>query len=129
MFAQIVFGHLFGDYMFQSKAMALKKSEKGWRGNWWCVWHCLIYTAWICLFLWTADPLVVCLIFLSHWFIDRYSLGSKWLKMIRGRDFIKAFESKDKYRDIDLSFSCLVYAVVDNTMHLVLIWLIVIILL
>jgi len=45
--------------------------------------------------------------------------------MIRGRDFVQAFLSQEKYREIDLSFSCLVYAVVDNTMHLILLWFIV----
>ena len=126
MFAQIVFGHLFGDYLFQNKAMALRKSEKGWAGYGWCTLHCLIYTACVCLFLWTLNPLVIALIFLSHWPIDRWSLALRWLKLIRGRDFIKAFESRDKYLgEIDLSFSCLVYAVVDSTLHLVLIWLIV----
>lgn len=125
MFAQIVLGHLMGDYLFQSRAMALRKSEKSWIGYFWCILHCLIYTASVCLFLWTPNPLVIALVFASHFPFDRWSLASKWLKLIRGRDFIKAFESKEKYREIDLSFSCLVYAVVDNTMHLILLWLIV----
>lgn len=132
MFGEIVLGHLAGDYLFQSKQMALRKSEKGWHGIMWCTLHCLIYTVCICLFLWAAtsfavafNPLLMALIFLSHYPIDRWSWGSKWLKMIRGRDFIKAFNSKEKYREIDLSFSCLVYAAVDNTLHLILLWLII----
>jgi hypothetical protein len=132
MFAEIVLGHLAGDYLLQNKSMALKKSEKGWAGLGWCTLHCLIYTACICLFLWTVNPfhvafspLLVLLVFLTHWPLDRWSLGSKWLKLIRGRDFIKAFESKDKYREIDVSFSCLVYAVVDNSLHLILLWFVV----
>jgi len=123
-FARIVLGHLVGDYLLQSKAMALKKSEKGLTGIAWCTFHSLIYTASVCLFLWTLNPVVVALVFLSHWPIDRWSLASKWLKTIGGRDFIKAYESKEKYREIDIAFSCLVYAVVDNTMHLILLWLI-----
>jgi len=129
MFAQIVFGHLFGDYLFQGKTMALRKTEKSWAGVLWCFFHCLVYTVCVCLFLWTLNPLVILSVFASHLFIDRWSLGLKWLKMIRGRNFIEAFESKDRYRDVDLSFSCLVYAVVDNTLHLFLIWLIVLFLL
>lgn len=132
MFTEIVLGFLAGDYLFQSTKMALKKSEKGWCGMMWCTLHCFIVTVCICLFLWAAtsfavafNPFLAGLIFLSHWLIDRWSLGFKWLKMIRGRDFIKAFHSKEKYRDIDVAFSCFVYAVVDNTMHLILLWFIV----
>lgn len=123
-FARIVLGHLTGDFLFQSKNMALKKSEAGIKGILWCTFHCLIYTISVCLFLWTIDPVIVGLVFLSHWPIDRWSLGSKWLKLIGGRDFVTAYFSKEKYHEIDLAFSCLVYAVVDNTMHLILLWLI-----
>jgi len=121
-FARIVLGHLVGDYMLQSKNMALLKSQPGWRGIKWCTIHCLIYTASVCLFLWTYNPLIVLLVFLSHWPFDRWSLASKWLKLIRGRDFIQAALSKGKFKHIDIAFSCLVYAVVDNTMHLILLW-------
>ncbi len=121
-FARILLGHLVGDYLLQNKAMALKKSEKGLSGIVWCTIHSIIYTASVCLFLWTVNPLLVLLVFISHWPIDRWSLASKWLKLIRGRDFLAAYSSTEKYREIDISFSCLVYAVADNTMHLVLLW-------
>ncbi|MBA7490345.1 hypothetical protein ES702_00883 [subsurface metagenome] len=124
-FVRVLLGHLFGDYLLQSKDMAIKKSETGIKGLGWCTLHCIIYTFCVCLFLWKINPLVIVLVFLSHWPIDRWSLASWWLKFIGGRDFIAAFTSKDRYRDIDLSFSCLVYAVVDNTMHFTLLWLIV----
>lgn len=123
-FAAIVLGHLAGDYLFQSKSMALLKSQTGWQGAKWCLIHCLIYTASVCLFLWTVNPLVVGLVFLSHYPIERWSLGAKWLKLIRGRDFLQAYVKKEPGWEIDLAFSCLVYAVVDNTMHLILLCLI-----
>ena len=125
MFAEVLLGHLVGDYLLQSKSMALGKSEKGWKGIGWCGIHCLIYTASVCLFLWTADPLIFILVFLSHWPIDRWSLASWWLKLIRGRSIVAAYYSKDEFRDVDLSFSVLVYTVADNTMHLILLWLII----
>jgi len=124
MFARIVLGHLAGDYLFQSKAMALKKSEPGIKGIAWCTLHCAIYTACVCLFLWTTNPITITLVFLSHWPFDRWSLASKWLDIIRGRNIKKAFLSKDKYREFDLIFSCFVYAATDNTIHLILLWLI-----
>jgi hypothetical protein len=123
-FTAIVLGHLAGDYLFQSKKMALYKSRPGWEGAKWCLLHCLIYTAVICVFLWTANPLIVGLVFLSHYPIDRWSLASKWLKMIRGRDFLKDYVKKEPGWEIHLVFSCLVYATVDNTMHLILLWMV-----
>ena len=123
-FLGMLLGHLAGDYLFQSKKMALKKSEKGWYGLAWCVLHCLIYTACVCAFLRTLNALVWALVFLSHFPIDRWSLGHWWLKMIRGRDILKAYETENKYREIDLAFSCIVYVVVDNTLHLILLWLV-----
>lgn len=122
LFARIVLGHLVGDYLFQSKKMAIGKSERGWRGWCWCTLHSLIYTATVCLFLWTINPLVIFLIFLSHWPIDRWSLAKYWSKLIGGRDIMTAWASTDRWREIDLAFSCLVYAIGDNTMHLVLMW-------
>jgi len=124
-FAKIVLGHLIGDYLLQNKVMALRKSERGWKGFLWCSLHCLIYTFSVCLFLWTTNPIVVVLVFLSHWPIDRWSLASKWLRFIKGRDIEAAYYSKDKYREIDIAFSSLVYAVADNTIHLILLWLII----
>jgi hypothetical protein len=123
-FAAIVLGHLAGDYLCQSKSMALFKSQPGWQGIKWCLLHCLLYTACVCLFLWTVNPLVVGLVFLSHYPLDRWSLGAKWLKLIRGRNFLTAYLKKEPGWEIDVAFSCLVYAVVDNTWHLILLWLI-----
>lgn len=125
LFVRILFGHLFGDYLLQTKKMALLKSQPGLKGVLWCFIHCLVYTAVVCLFLWTANPLVVLFVFLSHYPIDRWSLAGKWLKLIGSRDFMAAHYSKDEYKDLDVAFSCLVYAVADNTLHLVLLWLMV----
>ena len=123
-FAKIVLGHLTGDYLLQSKAMALNKSKKGWRGFAWCVFHCVTYTAAVSLFLWTVNPLTISLIFASHFVVDRWSLATVWLKFIRGRDFASAYLSKDQHREFDIAFTCLVYTVADNTIHLISLWLI-----
>ena len=112
---RLVLGHLIGDYLLQSKAMALKKSEKGAKGFAWCTFHCLVYTASVCLLLWTLNPWVMAIIFSSHWFIDRWSLTGKWLKLIRGRDL------SDK-SPLNLAFYPLVYATADNTWHILLMW-------
>jgi len=124
-FARLLLGHLIGDFLLQSKTMALRKSEKSLTGHFYCLIHCLIYTAAVSLMLWTTSPLIILLIFLSHYPIDRWSLASKWLKIIKGRDIAAAFYSREEYQQIDLIFSCIVYTVADNTMHLVLLWMIV----
>ncbi|MDD5290408.1 MAG: DUF3307 domain-containing protein [Patescibacteria group bacterium] len=122
LFIKILFGHLMGDYLLQSKVMALKKSEKTCVGLFWCSFHSLLYAFSICLFIWRLSLPILILVFLSHWPIDRWSWAEKWLKLIRGRNFISAYQNKDKYWEIDLVFSCLVYAVVDNTFHLLILW-------
>lgn len=119
-FEKIILGHFVGDYLLQSKKMAIKKSQKGLIGFIWCLIHCLIYTLIICLFTSTIEPIKIGLIFLSHFPIDRWSLASKWLKIIKGRDIKEAYNSKLLYREIDISFSAIVYTVVDNTIHILL---------
>jgi hypothetical protein len=119
-FEKILLGHLVGDYLFQPKKMAIGKLSKGLPGLVWCLFHCLLYTTIICLFASTTDPIKILLIFMSHFPIDRWSLASKWLKMIKGRDFIVAYKSKAEFYEIDLSFSTIVYVIVDNTMHILL---------
>lgn len=121
-FFLIIFGHLLGDYLFQSKEMAIKKSEHTISGFFWCVLHCVIYTLCILLMIQKINPLIIILVFLSHYPIDRYSLAKYWLKLIQGRDIENAYLSTKKYHEIDLIFSCIVYLIVDNTLHLLLLW-------
>ena len=119
-FENILLGHLVGDYLLQSKKMALIKSAPGLNAFLWCLLHCLLYTLSICLFTGTTNLLKISLIFMSHFPIDRWSLASKWLSLIKGRNFMTAYQAKDKYWEIDLSFSTIVYVIVDNTMHILL---------
>lgn len=125
LFIRALLGHLIGDYLLQSKFMALNKSNDNWRGVLTCSWHVLIYTISVCLMIGTSNPLVWLLVFATHWFIDRWSLATYWLRLIHGRTFDAAYISKDKYREFDIAFTSLVYAVVDNTFHLLSLWLIV----
>jgi hypothetical protein len=125
LFVLAFLGHLVGDYLLQTKRMALGKSAHGWSGLGLCTLHVVLYTMAVCAFWWTVDPLVVALVFAPHWIIDRWSLGGVWLKVIRGRTFEAAYASTDKYREFDVAFTSLVYAVVDNTMHLICLWLVI----
>ena len=119
-FEKIILGHLIGDYLLQPKKMAIEKSAKGLNGLLWCLAHSLIYTLAICLFAATTNPIIIGLVFLSHFPIDRWSLAGWWLKIIRGRNFLTIEHS----RKTDLSFSVVVYVIVDNTIHILLMTLI-----
>ena len=117
-----VLGHFVGDYLLQSKWMALTKSKPGAEGLLACTVHVAIYTWAVLMFVGpkmgpvTANipyglavvPLVV---FVPHWIIDRWSLATYWLRLIGGRTFEDA---RDPW---DIAFTALVYTVVDNTMH------------
>lgn len=118
LFIYALLGHLMGDFLFQPKEMALTKSSKGWKGVRICTIHVLIYTASVC-FLWGSfDPMAWLLVGVPHWIIDRYSLASKWLKIIKGRTFESALLTPEPLRHFDIAFTSLVYTVVDNTIHL-----------
>jgi len=119
MLERIILGHLVGDYLLQNKAMMLNKSKKGVKGALWCTLHCAIYTAVVCLFLWTANPWIILAVFLSHWPIDRWSLAVKWMQLIKSRDPHETYFSKE----IDAAFYAIVYVAIDNTAHILLIWL------
>ncbi|MFH1142285.1 MAG: DUF3307 domain-containing protein [Candidatus Uhrbacteria bacterium] len=43
-FVAILFGHLVGDFVLQTKKMVLNKANPGWAGRGWCALHCLVYT-------------------------------------------------------------------------------------
>ena len=125
LFILALLGHLIGDYLLQTKHMALNKSAKGWGGIKTCSIHVLIYTTSVCLMLWMFNVWVWLAIFIPHWIIDRWSLASLWLKLIKGRTFEEAYLSKDHYREFDIAFTSLVYAVVDSTFHLLSLWLVI----
>lgn len=130
-FRAVFFGLIAGDYVLQPQWMAEGKSKFGVRGTLICFLHSLIYTIATLLFLGPAgiNPTVICIIFLSHYFIDRYSLGSVWLGWIRGRS-IKA-EEKQLQHAVTQSkplqswkqpFACIVYKEVDNGFHMILLY-------
>lgn len=134
-FLNMLFGHLFGDFVFQNKWMAVNKSASHFK----CLVHCGIYTACVALFTGVYQPLWLVVVFLSHFIIDRLSLADKWLKLIRGRsleDFVwnghkglpdfsaesayipNMVAAQKNYHMLRAAFAGVVYTVVDNTWHL-----------
>ena len=144
LFIYLIFGHLAGDYLFQNKKMALRKGLTSKYGHVWCFIHTLIYTASIFIFVtglpWFLNYVTVVfhgtpvfeVIHLAIWFyifnaiahyvMDKWSLGQKWLDAIRGRNLMEAFVTKDEYREFAIIFAAIVYVVVDNGIHLMMMW-------
>mgnify|MGYP003650816550 CR=1 FL=1 len=127
----LILGHLVGDYLLQTRRMALGKTKRGMDGHLLCTYHCIAYSAavsvFVCLGGWTCGihslTVAFILAFVSHWPIDRFSLASKWLKMIH-QDPLDDMLSPDTCK-IDRArkmFIPVIYTITDNTMHLVIMW-------
>jgi hypothetical protein len=124
-FELLILGHFVGDYLIQNSWMALNKTKK------WLplLVHVALYTLSVCLFtaVFTGfNPWWILVVFLSHLFIDRWSLADKYLELTGSRS-LKMFFDKDKVWDCRIpeialtgGFSAFVYVVVDNTMHVLL---------
>ena len=140
---RLLLGHLVGDYLLQNEWMALNKSRKDTELPGFV--HALVYTLAVAVLTyqstdtWRYREVWCYVIFFSHWPVDRYSLAEKWLKAIRGRT-LEGFlhrghrdipydyyphltEGPQNYRILRGGFHALVYAVTDNTMHLLLLYL------
>ncbi len=119
---RMLLGHLVGDYLLQSRWMARTKSAHGWPGILASVLHAAIYTASVCLLLWRIDPVIFLAVGVPHWLIDRYSLADHWLRLIRGRTPESALALTEPHRSFAIAFYAFVYAVTDNTLHLLCLW-------
>lgn len=123
----LLIGHCIGDYLLQNKWMAVNKSASSFK----CLVHSLLYTSavFICTYPFCNSLYWFVLIFLSHYPIDRYSLADKWLDLINGRslkDFIVNGKSnipeefdKENYHVLRGGFTSVVYCMVDNTFHFI----------
>jgi Protein of unknown function (DUF3307) len=133
-FEKLLLAHVIGDYVLQTTWMASRKGAHYLP----CIVHCLIYTLVVCLFT-SMNPWWILFVFSSHFFIDKWSLADKWLKLIRGRSISMflghghegitsgtdgppalANEQNLNYRILRGGFASLVYAIVDNAFHVIL---------
>lgn len=113
----LLVGHLLGDYWpLQNDWIAANKTNKGWIGNYSCTLHCILYTLSIWLFSYKWMPwwgLLTC--FLAHWPIDRFRIARKLMDWTGQKEFAKGV------------FSPWSIIVVDNTLHLLTLYIIAII--
>jgi hypothetical protein len=126
-FEAILLGHLVGDYLLQNNWMAQRKQAHLAP----CLVHCVIYTISVCSFT-SFSPCWLLAVLLSHFPIDRWSLADKWLHLIKGRSLTDYFTSghnnipksekdtENNYLILRGGFTTLVYVIVDNTFHLLL---------
>ena len=122
-------GHVLGDYFLQPAWMATKKGSS----NKLALAHCAVYTFSIALFT-SLNLQWLSFVFITHYLVDRYSLGDKWLNLIGGRTLEGFFESGHKNIPVKLKhsndqrklnyhilrggFTSIVYVIVDNSIHL-----------
>lgn len=133
----LLIGNEIGDYLFQNNKMALNKALSGIKGDIWCGIHCSVYALCvsICVLLggWRFveevslfDNFILAWIiaFVTHYPIDRTAFGNKWMEFfgVTGFKDSKSLTNIDggiNYRPL---FVPLLYIKVDNTLHLVLMW-------
>lgn len=136
---EMLLGHLVGDYLLQNHWLAMNKTKNSFQGWGAAVIHCLIYTLAVTTIMWNFDWIWIVAVFASHFFIDKFGLAEYYMHYIKGYG-MKDFVEKNKMESIphephfnrpkkitslivlEGGFVALIYAVTDNTMHLVLMW-------
>jgi hypothetical protein len=111
----LLLGHWIGDYILQTHEIATNKSKPDAKGFWACTIHCILYTisVMICLLpLFTSSTVFlasIALVYISHYFIDRYSVAYKIMEMKGGPAISEPFAPS-------------IYIIIDNGMHIVLMY-------
>ena len=107
----LVFGflfHLIGDYLLQNNWMAQNKTKRHLPA----LIHALIYSF---LFLFILDFEWWLVVFITHFFIDRYRLAVYWIKFVNNSWNESNFGYGD---DMPTWMSVWLMIIIDNTIHL-----------
>lgn len=135
---QLLLGYLVGDYLLQNEFIALNKSKNNLTGWITAIVHCLLYTFAVCLIMWNFDWYWILIVFSSHFPIDKFGLAEKYMHYIKGKglkDFInknnwivdietasKPIKVHTRYDILEGGFTAFIYAVTDNTLHLLIMY-------
>lgn len=121
---ELLIAHLLGDWVFQSRKMAVLKGQQNIIGWIFCFLHVTIYTTWFYLLSPGHSWIFYLSIFIPHFLIDKWSLVSYWQKLRDGDFWWKSYEKEGNTFNerIEMGFGGLRYAVEDNTIHLVCLW-------
>lgn len=124
----MVLGHLTGDYLLQHNFMAVNKVRNDVIGYMACLVHCLVYSICVTMMVGLAPSIQMDLqtfvlfslmAFVTHFPIDKWSLGKLWLKVLGKKDMPLALTNPPGYDTfLHRFFYWFVYIVVDNTLHL-----------
>lgn len=118
MLGQLLIGHVVGDYFFQTSWMANNKTKPGLLGWFAASMHSLVYAASVVTVTQILSLEWMIAVFLSHVFIDKYSIGKWYLSQVKGMRVPKKYDSVDY-----TSLYWIIYVVIDNSMHLFLMYL------
>lgn len=111
-------GHLIGDYLLQNDFQAMNKKANTLLGWVACLVHCVLYTLAVCLCTGWWKPYLIGLVFLSHFPIDKTYIVARYMKATGA---FRRVITDDK---VDMNHKTWAYLLVDNTVHLVFLWLI-----
>jgi hypothetical protein len=114
--------------------MALNKSKNTLEGWFAAFVHCIVYTASVCVFMLNFDLIWIAVVFLSHFPIDKFGLADVYMKYITGGD-MKTYVDRvnglhgglylHNSRGIETltgSFTTLRYLIIDNGLHILIMW-------
>ena len=107
-----IFGHVLGDFFFQSRPMSENKYKPGRIGIIWCTVHVLIYTFFVAAASVNFSPIFLVGVLVPHWIIDRWSLAYKWMTIIGRGNLLASTDYKE------VSFGTIIYVTLDQTLHL-----------
>jgi hypothetical protein len=111
----LLIGHLVGDYLFQFGWMAQNKKRNDLLGWLACLAHCLVYTLVVMWCTQWTGLLVFLLIFLSHLLFDKAYIAIKYMDITGLFAYIPR---------TDVKAMLLPYILIDNSFHLVSLFLI-----
>ena len=119
MITLLLFGHLIGDYFLQTGWMAVNKVKNNLEGWLACTVHTIVYTLSICVVTSLYDWYWIIAVFLSHFFIDKFSLAKVYMKTILKSMPFPTEKDTMNYTSI----YWIVYVALDNGAHLMLMYL------
>lgn len=99
--------HFVGDYIFQNNAIASNKRKY----NFVCIFHALVYSL---PFLFVSNGIYWWIIFVSHFFIDRFALAGYWIRLINWD-----WKNSEPWLKEPAYISIWVFIITDNTFHII----------
>jgi hypothetical protein len=122
---EIIIAHLLGDWVFQSRKMAVEKGKQTLKGYLYCLFHVILYTAVFYFIVPNKSMLFYLSIMIPHFLIDKWSLVSYWQRFRDGKFWWESYKENPTIftERVEMGFAGLRYAVEDNTIHLICLYL------